>query len=82
MASYNKLYTPADSGMAFIDHQPPMLFGVASMDRATLINNATLLAKVAKEFQGAHGVECGGNRILHRLHLAPTAGCLSGPAGR
>ena len=51
MASYNKLYTPADSGMAFIDHQPPMLFGVASMDRATLINNVTLLAKVAKEFK-------------------------------
>ena len=34
----------------FIDHQPQMLFGVANADRATLINNATLLAKVAKEF--------------------------------
>src|SRR4026208_1372008 len=27
-----------------------MLFGVASMDRASLINNVTLLAKAAKEF--------------------------------
>ena len=30
--------------------QPQMIFGVANMDRATLINNVTLLAKVAKEF--------------------------------
>src|SRR5258707_9279160 len=28
-----------------------MTFGVANMDRATLINNVTLLAKVAKEFK-------------------------------
>jgi nicotinamidase-related amidase len=35
----------------FIDHQPQMTFGVASIDRATLISNVTLLAKVAKEFK-------------------------------
>ena len=51
MSNYNKLYTPADSAIAFIDHQPQMTFGVASIDRATLINNVTLLAKVAKEFK-------------------------------
>ena len=51
MSNYNKLYTPADSAIVFIDHQPQMLFGVASMDRATLINNVTLLAKVAKEYK-------------------------------
>ena len=50
MNSYHKPYTPADSAIAFIDHQPQMLFGVASMDRASLMNNVTLLAKVAKEF--------------------------------
>jgi len=50
MNQYNKLYTAADSAIAFIDFQPQMLFGVASADRATLINNVTLLAKVAKEF--------------------------------
>src|SRR5438876_7208020 len=50
MANYHKLYTPADSAVVFIDHQPQMLFGVASMDRASLINNVTLLAKCAKEF--------------------------------
>src|SRR6187431_756638 len=51
MSQYNKLYTPQDSAIVFIDHQPQMLFGVANIDRATLINNVTLLAKVAKEFQ-------------------------------
>src|SRR6266478_7116385 len=50
MNQYQKLYTPADSAIAFIDFQPQMLFGVASMDRASLINNVTLLAKVAKEY--------------------------------
>jgi len=50
MSQYHKLYTPADSVVVFIDHQPQMLFGVANADRATLINNVTLLAKVAKEY--------------------------------
>lgn len=51
MSNYNKLYTPEDSAVVFIDNQPQMTFGVANMDRATLINNVTLLAKVAKEFK-------------------------------
>jgi nicotinamidase-related amidase len=50
MTNYHKLYTPADSAIVFIDQQPQMTFGVASADRATLINNTTLLARVAKEF--------------------------------
>src|SRR3974377_1180817 len=51
MSQYNKLYRPEDSAIVFIDHQPQMLFGVANADRATLINNVTLLAKVAKEYK-------------------------------
>ena len=50
MNKYHKLYTPDDSVIVFIDHQPQMTFGVASIDRGTLINNVTLVAKVAKEF--------------------------------
>ena len=50
MNQYHKLYTPEDSVVVFIDHQPQMTFGVAGIDRASLINNVTLLAKVAKEF--------------------------------
>ena len=47
MADYHKLYTAEDTAV-FIDHQPQMTFGVANIDRSTLINNVTLLAKVAK----------------------------------
>jgi nicotinamidase-related amidase len=50
MSQYHKLYTPEDSAVVFIDHQPQMTFGVASIERASLINNVTLLGKVAKEF--------------------------------
>jgi nicotinamidase-related amidase len=50
MNQYHKLYTAEDSVVVFIDHQPQMTFGVSSIDRATLVNNVTLLAKVAKEF--------------------------------
>ena len=32
MPNCNKLYTPADSAVVFIDHQPQMTFGVANMD--------------------------------------------------
>ena len=51
MTQYNQLYTPQDSAIVFIDHQPQMLFGVANIDRSLLINNVTLLASVVKEFR-------------------------------
>lgn len=50
MNHYHKLFTPADSAVVFIDHQPQMTFGVANIDREQLRNNVVLLAKVAKEF--------------------------------
>src|SRR5688572_13193336 len=50
MPNYHKLYTPQDSAVVFIDHQPQMTFGVANIDRALLMNNVILIAKVAKEF--------------------------------
>src|ERR1700741_3677434 len=51
MPNYRKLYTPEDTAVVFIDFQPQMLFGVAGAERAALINNMVLLAKVAKEFR-------------------------------
>ena len=51
MSNYHKLYTPQDSAVVFIDFQPQMIFGVANVDRAAMLNNVTLLAKVAKEFK-------------------------------
>ena len=51
MPNYLRLYTPHDCAIVFIDHQPQMTFGVANIDRSLLINNVTMLAKVAKEFK-------------------------------
>ena len=42
MNQYHKLYTSADSAIVFIDQQPQMTFGMASSDRATMINNVSL----------------------------------------
>ncbi len=44
------LLTPDNCVVAFIDLQPQMLFGVASADRQSIINNNVLLAKAAKVF--------------------------------
>ena len=61
MSNYHKLYTPQDSAVVFIDHQPQMTFGVANTDRATLINNVTLLAGIEalrNRFAGFFGLGC------------------------
>jgi nicotinamidase-related amidase len=51
MNPFHNLYTANDTAVVFIDHQPQMTFGVSNIDRASLINNVVLLAKVAKEFK-------------------------------
>lgn len=45
-----KLIHPDDALFIFIDHQPQMAFGVASIDRQLLKNNTVALAKAAKLF--------------------------------
>lgn len=44
------LLTPDTCVIAFIDHQPQMLFAVANIDRTQLVNNVVMLAKGAREF--------------------------------
>ena len=44
------LLTPDNCAVAFIDHQPQMLFGVSSIDRQSIINNVVALAKGARIF--------------------------------
>lgn len=44
------MLTPENSTLILIDFQPQMTFGVASIDRQTLMNNVMLLAKSAKTF--------------------------------
>jgi nicotinamidase-related amidase len=45
-----ELLTPVNSQLIFIDQQPQMAFGVASIDRQMLKNNVVALAKAAKLF--------------------------------
>lgn len=46
----HSLLTPDNCTIIFIDHQPQMAFGVASIDRQLLLNNTVGLAKAAKVF--------------------------------
>ncbi|KJK15570.1 chloroperoxidase [Burkholderiaceae bacterium 16] len=45
-----EVLTPQNSQLIFIDHQPQMAFGVQSMDRQAMKNNAVGLAKAARIF--------------------------------
>lgn len=49
-AATDTLLTPDNCAFLFIDHQPQMSFGVASIDRQTLKNNTVAMAKTAKLF--------------------------------
>ncbi|KTD73979.1 isochorismatase family protein [Legionella tucsonensis] len=46
-----ELLTPQNSVLLMIDYQPQMAFGVVSIDRQSLKNNAVALANAAKLFQ-------------------------------
>lgn len=46
----SRLLNPTNCTLLLIDYQPEMVFAVASIDGATLINNAVGLAKAAKLF--------------------------------
>jgi nicotinamidase-related amidase len=45
------LIDPKNSVVAFIDHQPQMLFGVEGADRQALVNSVVALAKAARTFE-------------------------------
>jgi nicotinamidase-related amidase len=49
-AAQDKLLTPENCVVAFIDHQPQMSFGVQSHDRQAVKNNTVGLAKAARIF--------------------------------
>src|SRR5712692_5846725 len=44
------LLTPDNCAVAFIDHQPQMLFGISNFDRQLIINNTVALAKATRIF--------------------------------
>jgi nicotinamidase-related amidase len=45
------LLTPQNCAVMLIDYQPQMIFGVANIDRQTMLNNVLVLAKAAKLFR-------------------------------
>src|SRR6202158_162885 len=45
------LLTPDNCVVAFIDHQPQMLFGTSNFDRQTIINNTVALGKASRVFE-------------------------------
>src|SRR5438128_12052978 len=45
------LLTPDNCVVALIDHQPQMMFGVAGVDRQSIINNTVALGKAARVFE-------------------------------
>src|SRR5882762_9335266 len=44
------LLTPQNCAVILIDFQPQMIFGVANIERQTMLNNVLVLAKAAKTF--------------------------------
>jgi nicotinamidase-related amidase len=44
------LLTPDNCAVAFIDHQPQMLFGTSNFDRQSIINSTVALAKATRIF--------------------------------
>ena len=44
------LVTPDNCAVAFIDHQPQMLFGTSNFDRQSIINSTVALAKATRVF--------------------------------
>src|SRR4029453_18974332 len=44
------LLTPDNCVVAFIDHQPQMLFGASNFDRQSIISNTVALAKATRIF--------------------------------
>ena len=44
------LLTPDNCVVAFIDHQPQMLFGTSNFDRQSIINSTVALAKATRIF--------------------------------
>lgn len=45
------LFTPTDTALLLIDHQPQMIFGARSADPQVVLNNVTALAKLAVLFE-------------------------------
>jgi hypothetical protein len=64
------LLTPDNCVVAFIDHQPQMLFGASYPDRESIINHTVALAKATRVFRCARRSYNGRNAELQWKYLA------------
>ena len=70
------LLTPDNCAVAFIDHQPQMLFGTSNFDRQSIINSTVALAKATRIFERAGRSQHCRNQKLQRQHVATAQGDL------
>ena len=71
------LLTPDNCVVAFIDHQPQMLFGVSNFDRQSIINNTVALAKATRIFDVPVVLTTVETKSFQRQHVAAAQGDLS-----
>ena len=76
------LLTPDNCVVAFIDHQPQMLFGASNFDRQSIINNTVALAKATRIFDVPAVLTTVETKSFSGDHLAPDPGSLSGAGAR
>jgi len=55
--SCQKLFTPNDTAVVFIDHQPQMTFGVDNINKKTLFNNVSKSVKHVERDPACHPPE-------------------------
>jgi hypothetical protein len=73
------LLTPDNCVVAFIDHQPQMLFGVSNFDRQSIINNTVALAKATQVFDVPVVLTTVETKSFSGKYLASNKGCVSEP---
>src|SRR5437879_7037443 len=59
------LLTPDNCVVTLIDHQPQMLFGVAGVDRQSIINNTVALGQAARVFDVPAVLSTGETKGFH-----------------
>ena len=55
--SCQKLFTPNDTAVVFIDHQPQMTFGVDNINKQELINNVSMSVEASCRAIACHPPE-------------------------
>ena len=68
------LLTPDNCVVAFIDHEPQMLFATANFDRQSIINSTVALAKATRIFDESHSRHTGNSLASTSTLTVPTLG--------